>query len=178
MKKLKKKLCMIRPSFIKELQELPMTLKDWIIEIFCYNPISRFLKKIWRFILRLFRWLPLLWNQEEWDYEYVYDLIEMKMKELRKEMSKDFWHDQKVVQKSIKQINICLAHLDRWRNWTNYYYYPMDDVYHESTENGCYQMKYSSEVKEKQRLGAHDFEQNHYNKFWRDFLKWHQGWWT
>lgn len=139
----------------------------------------RGLRKLGRFLLREIRWIPVLWNQEDWDFEYVYDLLEVKMKELRRDMSKDTWHDQKGVQRGIKQINICLARLDRWRNWSDYYYYPMDDVYSELTEDGKYHvMKHASEENEKQRLGAIDFEQKNYNKFWKDFLAWHRGWWT
>ena len=137
-----------------------------------------FLRKLGRFLLREIRWIPVLWNQEDWDFEYMYDLLEFKMKELRRDMSKDTWHDQKCVQRSIKQIDICLARLDRWRNWTDYYYYPMDDVYHEEQKNGCYQLKYTSEENEKQRSGAIDFEMKNYDKFWKDFLAWHRGWWT
>lgn len=169
---------MIRPLFLKEIQELPMTFKDWVVEIMCFNSVSRFLRRLGRFILREVRWIPVLWNQEDWDFEYMYDLLEMKMKEIRKDMSKDIWHDQKVVQKSIKQIDVCLARLDRWRNWTKYYEYPIDDIYHEPTKNGCYILKYSSEENEIQRLGANSFEQKNYDKFWKDFLAWHQGWWT
>lgn len=169
---------MIRPSFLKQIQELPMTIKDWFIEITFFNSLSNFLRRIYRFILREIRWIPVLWNQEEWDFEYMYDLLEMKMKELRKNMSKDIWHDQKVVQKSIKQIDICLARLDRWRNWGKYYYYPMCDIVHIPTENGCYRMDYTSEANEKQRYGAMFFEQKNYDKFWKDFLAWHRGWWT
>ena len=170
---------MIKPSFIKSIKNLPMTLKDWVIEIFCYNRISRFLRRFGRFILREIRWIPVLWNQEDWDFEYMYDLLEVKMKELRRDMSKDYWHDQKSVQRGIRQIDICLARLDRWRNWIKYYDYPTDDVYHEPTEEaGCYILKYSSEENEKQRLGSFDFEKKNYDKFWKDFLAWHQGWWT
>lgn len=171
---------MIRPSFIKELVlGAEMTIKDWIVELVCFNFVSRFLRKLGRFILREIRWVPVLWNQEDWDSEYIYDLLEIKMKELRKDMSKDYWHDQKSVQKGIRQIDICLKRLDMWRNWTDYYEYPMDDVYSEPTEDGKYYvMKYSSEENEKQRLGALTFEQKNYDKFWKDFLAWHRGWWT
>ena len=169
---------MIKPSFFKEIQNLPMTVKDWVTEVVFFNPLSSFLRKLGRFILREIRWTPILWNQEEWDYEYMYDLIEMKMKELRKDMSKDIWHDQKVVQRGIKQINICLARLDRWRNWTKYYYFPMDDIIHVPTEDGCFKIEYTSEANEKQRDCAIVFEQKNYNKFWKDFLAWHRGWWT
>ena len=143
-----------------------------------YNEFSCFLRKVGRFILRLFRWIPVLWKQEEWDYEYVYDLLEMKMKELRENMSKDIWHDQKQVQKGIKQINICLKRLDMWRNWTEYYEYPMDDIVYKEVEGGLLSPSYTSEENEKQRLGALDFEQKNYDKFWKDFLAWHRSWWT
>ena len=154
------------------------TIKDSIIKIIWYNRLTCFLIKLGRFILREIRWVPVLWNQEDWDFEYMYDLLEIKMKELRKDMSKDIWHDQKVVQRSIKQIDICLARLDRWRNWIKYYDYPIDDIIHVPTKDGCYKIEYTSEENEKQRLGAIDFEQKNYDKFWKDFLAWHQGWWT
>lgn len=169
---------MIRPSFIKSLSNTEMTIKDYITEAIWYNSFSCFLRKVGRFILRLFRWLPVLWNQEDWDYEYIYDLLEMKMKELRKDMSKDTWHEQKGVQKRIKQIGICLKRLDMWRNWPEYYNYPTDDIVHTPTKDGCYRLDYTSEENEKQRLGAIDFEQKNYDKFWKDFLAWHRGWWT
>ena len=169
---------MIKPSFIKGIKDVPMTIKDYIIEVVWYNRFTCFLRRFGRFLLREIRWAPVLWNQEEWDYEYMYDLLEMKMKKFKKDMLKDYWHDQKSVQRSIQQIDICLARLDRWRNWPRYYDYPMDDVYYEPTEDGCYVMKYSSEENEKQRLGANAFEEKNYNKFWKDFLAWHRGWWT
>ena len=169
---------MIKPPFIKSIKDLPMTFKDWVVEVLWYNKFASFLRKFGRFILREIRWIPVLWNQEDWDFEYTYDLLEVKMKELRKDMSEDIWHDQKVVQRSIKQIDICLARLDRWRNWTKYYAYPTDDIIRVPTKDGYYKIEYTSEENEKQRLGAIDFKQKNYDKFWKDFLAWHQGWWT
>ena len=166
---------MIKPSFFKGYSK--MKIKDWLVEILWYNRLSCFLRRAGRFILRLIRWIPVLWNQEDWDYEYIYDLLEMKMKELRKDMSKDYWHDQKCIQKGLKQIEICLKRLDRWRNWPDYYDYPMDDIVHVPTDKG-YKVEYTSEENEKQRLGAITFEQKNYDKFWKDFLAWHRGWWT
>lgn len=172
---------MVRPSFIKSIYEggsSIMTVKDFLGEILWYNRFSCFLRKLGRFILREIRWTPVLWNQEEWDYAYVYDLLIMKMKELRKNMSKDTWHDQKEVQRSIRQIDICLERFDRYINWPNYYDYPMEDIYSEPTEDGCYRMCYASEKNEQQRLGAIAFEEKNLRKFWKDFVKWHRGWWT
>lgn len=169
---------MIRPSFIKRLNEEKTAIKDWIEEVVIYNRVSSFVRRVARFIKRMWKWIPVLWNQEEWDYAYIYDLLIVKMKELRKSMSEDYWHDRKEVQRSIKQIDICLARLDRYLNWTDYYYYPMEDIYYEPTDNGCMKMCYASEANEKQRDGAIPFEEKNFTKFWKDFVKWHRGWWT
>lgn len=172
---------MVRPSFIKSLNidgNSKMTVADWAVELFWYNNFSCFLRRLGRFIKREIRWVPVLWNQEEWDYAYIYDLLIMKMKELKKDLQKDKWHDTHCVKRSIQQIDVCLGRLDRYLNWPDYYDYPMEDIYSEPTEDGCYKMCHASEKNEKQRQGAHVFEEKNYNKFWKDFLKWHQGWWT
>ena len=172
---------MARPYFTKALnieENNKTPVRDWVEEVLLYNKFFCFLRKSGRFVKRLGRWIPILWNQEDWDYEYIYDLLIMKMKELKEDMSKDYWHDQKEVQRGIKQIDICLKRLDMYLNWTNYYDYPMDDIYYEPTSDGCMKMCYSSEKNEKQRIGAIDFEEKNFNKFWKDFVKWHRGWWT
>ena len=76
---------MARPSFVKSLGingDTEITIKDWLEEVLWYNRFSCFLRRVGRFILREVRWAPVLWNQEEWDYAYIYDLLIMKMKEL------------------------------------------------------------------------------------------------
>ena len=169
---------MVRPSFLKSLTDSSMNMKDYIVEFLLYNDFSSFLRRVGRFISRLFRWIPVLWKQEEWDYEFIYDHLELKMRELRDNISKDVWHDPKEVRKGIKQIDICLQRLDRWRNWTKYYDYPMDDIKYEEVEGGFLSPVSTNSEKEKQRLGAIVFEQKNYDKFWKDFLAWHRGWWT
>lgn len=172
---------MVRPFFIKSLgisSNYKITIKDIIEEILLYNRFSSFMRRVGRFLKRIIRWLPILWNQEEWDYAYIYDLLVMKMKELRKDLSNDTWHEEKGVQRSIREIDICLGRLDRYLNWTEYYDYPMEDIYYEPTGDGCQRMCYASEKNEKQRLGAIKFEDDNFKKFWRDFVKWHRGWWT
>ena len=135
------------------------------------------LRRTGRFIKRLWKWVPILWNQEDWDYEYIYPLLKAKMEDLRKDLEKDTWHEEKGVKKSIKQIDICLARMDRYLNWTEHYDYPMEDIYTVPCKPG-YMMKYYSEENEKQRLGATPFEEKNFKKFWKDFIDWHRGWWT
>ena len=172
---------MVRSLFIRQLgldEKKKSIIWDFMEEILFHNELAIFFRKVYRFILRLIRWIPVLWDQEEWDYAYIYPLLITKMKELKKNMSEDYWHDQKEIQRRIKQIDICMARLDRYLNWHEYYEYPMEDIYYEPTEDGCSRMCYASKKNEKQRLGALDFEEKNFQKFWKNFVKWHRGWWT
>ncbi len=80
------------------------------------------LRKFGRFVKRLFRWLPVLWRQEEWDSEYIYDILNAKLKELRDCIAKDDIHVDAPI--CLRQINICLKYLDRYRNADNYIKFP------------------------------------------------------
>lgn len=43
-----------------------------------------FLRHLGRFLKRLPKWLKLCWRTENWDYESIYDFIEMQLKEMKK----------------------------------------------------------------------------------------------
>jgi len=170
-------------SWFRKIQEKRIfgqinTCWEYIEEWIFYNNFTCFIRHFIRFIKRLPKWIKVAWNQEDWDVGYLYDLIELKLKEFLKAQEEDTWHDTYTVKHCIKQIKITLARLDRYRNWPNYYDYPMDDIVWVDCEDGCKMMKHTSEENEKQRLGADKFEQHNYDKFWKDFLKWHQNWWT
>ena len=55
-----------------------------ILDFIFFNKVSCFFRHSYRFIKRLPNYIKLAWDQETWDYEYLYDLIEMKLKELLK----------------------------------------------------------------------------------------------
>lgn len=118
---------MVRPSFIKSLcidGEDKMTIKDRLIEIFWYNRLMMFFRHFGRFLKRLPKWLKLCWKTENWDYEGVYDFIEMQLKEMKKAQEKDTWHTPHGVKRAIQQIKCTLVHLDKYRNWQDYYEWP------------------------------------------------------
>lgn len=170
----------MRKLFIKELKDVKITLLDKLEDIIFYNKFSIFLQHLFRFIKRLPKWIKVAWNNEDWDYGYLYDLIELKLKDFLKAQEEDTWHLG--TERRIKEIKITLARLDRYRNWTKYYDYPMEDIIHVKIEDPkygtCYRMEHTNPENEKQRLGAIDFEQHNYDKFWKDFMRWHQNWWT
>ena len=150
---------MVRKVFIKNLYNEELTFWENIEDKILYGKLGCFLRHLFRFLKRLPKWIKICWNQENWDYNYLYDLIEIKLKEFLKAQEE--------------------AYLDRYRNWPNYYDYPMDDIYHEKAEDGLgYYMKHSSSINEAKRKGANKYEKFNYEMFWKRFLQWHQGWWT
>ena len=128
---------------------------DTLEDIILYNRFSIFLRHVFRFIIRLPKYIKLAWLQEDWDVEYLYDLIEMKLKEFKKAQENDTWHVQHETKRRAQQIDICLKRLDRYRNWPNYYDYPMDDIIHVKVEDPnygtCYRLEHTNEENEKQR---------------------------
>lgn len=174
---------MVRPSFIKSLNidgNSEMTLKDWVIEILFYNELAIFLRRAGRFILRLYRWIPVLWNQEEWDFGYTYDILELRLKELKSAISKDNWHTEDCVKEEIEQIDSILSHLDKYRNWPNYIEIPeppKDFQRWTDCEGGYTELHFTDEEHEAYQK-AHEFEEEHFNAFWDELKKNSSNWWT
>ena len=126
------------------------------------------LKHTIRFIKRLPSYIKLAWQQENWDYEYMYDMLEFKMKELYQGLCEDKWHVKSEVERCKLQIKVCLRRLDNYRNWDTHVDFPTDDLV----------LKEISFVNREKRKKAFDYRIKNYNKFWSDFIKWHQNWWT
>ena len=171
----------MRPSFIKSLNtEDKMTVKDWLIEILWYNPVSIFLRKQGRFILRLIRWIPVLYKQEEWDFGYIYPILELKIKELRKAISEDTWHTEDCIKEELEQIDEVLSCLDKYINWTDYIEIPETPKNHDEfpkTEDGLYAWNPTKE-QHKAYQKANKFEEENFNKFWNKLKEYHRNWWT
>ena len=166
--------------YIKKISDCEYTLKDKIIDILWYNPPMICCRRVGRFILRLFRWIPVLWKQEEWDFGYTYDLLEQKIKDLRACIKTDDRHTSECIQEELEQIDSVLDHLDKYRNWTDYIEIPEppeDFQRFTDTEDELKQMHFTEEEHEAYQR-AHEFEEEHFNAFW-DELKNHGGnWWT
>lgn len=173
---------MVRPSFIKSLNidgDDKMTIKDWIEELFYHEPFI-FLRRLGRFILRLYRWIPVLWKQEEWDFGYTFDILEHKIKEIRKCVSEDTWHTQDCIEEELKQIDSVLDHLDKYRNWTKYIDIPKtpkDWNEFPETEDGMHAWNPTKEQHEAYQK-ANEFEQEHYEAFWNELKEYCMNWWT
>ena len=38
------------------------------------------MKKIWNRIKNIIRWIPVLWNDRDWDYHYTFEILKTKLK--------------------------------------------------------------------------------------------------
>jgi hypothetical protein len=71
----------------------------------------RLIRKLGRFVCRLFAWLPVLWRDEDWDWSTVLEILDFKLRRLQIHL---YEHDQHVnSQKYVKQIEEVRCLLDR-----------------------------------------------------------------
>lgn len=132
------------------------------------------LRKFGRFIKRLYRWLPVLWQLEDWDYMYIYPVLKLKLEELQKCLKEDDLHVN--APKYARQIEICLKYMDRFVNPDNYIKLPQDGISFEKTENGATILKTSKKLG-RVAVQSYNFEQENFRMFWKRFEQWHRNWW-
>lgn len=170
---------MVRAKFIKELNGKTLNILDLVIDFIQYNKLSLFLYHIIRFLKRIPSYIVLAWKQEDWDFDYMYDIIEFKLKRILKCIEKDTWHTEHCVKRCKQQIAICLERLNRFRNWQDYIEYPIDDIKFKPSSQGTgYVLIHCDKQNEKQRQSVLEFETKNFNKFWKDFKTYHTYWWT
>ena len=131
-------------------------------------------KKIYRFIKRLYRWLPVLWKQEDWDYAYLYDVMQIKMEELLKCLKEDNLHLNS--KKRARELAICLEYFKRMREPEDYIDIPVDDVTFVNLPNSTAKME-TTPYFSRQCKKCKDFEKFNYDMFWKRFVQWHTRWW-
>ena len=134
---------MVRKLWVKSITEERVKLLDKIHDAVCYNEPVTFLRKIGRFLKRLPEYLKLCWNDEPWDYEGLYNYIEYFGRARIKALEEDTWHTKHCTNRAIQQIKCTLGHLDRYRNWPNYWEWPEPE--HIKLPDGCYTLKYKQE---------------------------------
>jgi hypothetical protein len=167
---------MVRKAFLKSLNDETLTLWESIQDKLLYNDLSCFIKHIFRFLKRLPKYIKLCWINESWDYEGLYNFIDMFLQELYQAQLEDTWHVPRETKRRALQIKCTLAHLDRFRNWPNYYEWP--DPTMKELDDGNFTVTYNDPQAQEKMDFVHKMEQKHYEKFWKLLKQYHQGWWT
>jgi len=93
---------------------------DWKydIEIWFYDTFIVPVKKVYRYSKRLIRWIPFLWNNENWDFHYLIDVLEFKLQELEEAQRTDDLHVGS--EKRAREIRIVLEHIKRYKDIDKY----------------------------------------------------------
>jgi hypothetical protein len=51
--------------------------------------IRTFPKDVWRGIKNIIRWTPIIWDDQDWDWAYLSDIMEYKLRRMSKQFRKD-----------------------------------------------------------------------------------------
>ena len=136
--------------------------------------IIRYIKKSERFAKRLIRWIPVLWEQEDWEYEHIYDVMQLKMEEILECIKRTSTHlDAK---KTARQLAICLEYLKRMRHPDDYIEYPSNGLEYVKTSDNLLSIKISTHFNI-QCKKCKEFEKFNEDMFWKRFLQWHKKSW-
>lgn len=88
--------------------------------------MPRFIIQFYEFIVRLWKWLPILWQDRDFNYIFFYKIMYHKLYQMRHSMQTYSYHLDK--QNSVKQITIALCLLDRIikddycaKDWNDYW---------------------------------------------------------
>lgn len=153
--------------------------------------IIRFCKKIKKII----EWLPVLWRDEDWDFEYMLDMLEYKLKRISNEIHKNNIIAKEAQREVFIGINQTLDHIKNYRNDTEAFkeihgdFYIPIDYKHEKLPDGCYRMITINEntrlpltEEEDEAYGkwlkeSYIFQQREWDLIWDTIKKRGQGWW-
>jgi len=152
-------------------------------------------KKFFQKIKRVFQFIPIAWNDEDWDYDYLLELIKFKCEKMRSYFRKSNILCEKDSKEIIVGLNRTLFYIECYRNpeilYKNRYgEFKLNVGYRsEPCENGCYRMisinkdtkedltpeedeKYSEYLKKRM-----DLEQESWNTIFKTISEEGQKWW-
>ena len=146
-------------------------------------------KKFFKKIHKICEYMPVLWKDEDWDFDYLLELIEFKAKR----MSKCIKEDNIIVEDSVREIEEQVAelceHLANYRNINRIVQAPFE-VEHLPVENEngttsfIAQRKDTKTWTEEDEKAWHAYiketigkEQEEWHNFWQTLDKYAQGWW-
>jgi hypothetical protein len=104
-----------------EFHEIKYRIKEFFGKLtnkFMWGDIEYTLRKIVRFPLRVWKWKNIIFHDENWDYAYLINVMEFKLRDIEKALREDPHHVNS--DKRAKEVRIILAHLDRYRNIGKY----------------------------------------------------------
>lgn len=153
--------------------------------------IKRFFNKI----IKIFAYLPILWEDEDWDFEYLLVLIKYKLSRMRDTIHKNNFiakYEQRDIFIGMNQV---INHIDNYINDTESYKEINGDLpfkigfRHKKLENGCYNLISWNEDENRQLndeeekiytqyiINSNDWQQKEWEAIFDTIKKEGQKWW-
>jgi hypothetical protein len=152
-------------------------------------------KKIIGKIAKICAYIPVLWNDEDWDYSYLLDLIKFKLNRMKNTIYKNNFIARYEIRDICIGINQTIDHINNYQNDSKAYKDINGDLpfkvgfKHKQLENGCYNLitwnededrqlnKQEEEIYDKYIKDCYDFEQKEWEAIFDTIKKEGQKWW-
>jgi len=153
--------------------------------------VKKFIGKI----AKICAYIPVLWNDEDWDYSYLLDLIKFKLNRMKNTIYKNNFIARYEIRDICIGINQTIDHINNYQNDSKAYKdingnLPFKVGFkHKQLENGCYNLitwnededrqlnKQEEEIYDKYIKDCYDFEQKEWEAIFDTIKKEGQKWW-
>ncbi len=98
-------------------------MKEWLSDTWSRATNFYRCRSMWRRVKRFIAWFPVIWNDEDWDHAYLYEIMRFKIYRLQLDMQRNSRHT--TVDHDIHQMKIVQELLKR---------HALDDFYWENAE--------------------------------------------
>jgi predicted DNA-binding ribbon-helix-helix protein len=83
------------------------------------------LKNFKQGLTNLYKWLPVIWKDRDWDYNYVFNILKFKLKEMSKYNASRRWHSG--WENNVRNMNICVSLTDKLNDYYESEYFDYVD---------------------------------------------------
>lgn len=102
------------------------------------------IRNFWNSIKNIFKWIPILFRDKDWDYIYFLIIMEFKLKSIRNHIKNKSSHVGK--DREVEYIDICLKLIDKIINSDyemEYHQYNKTELNFIPTENNTFRLDYT-----------------------------------
>ena len=154
------------------MQEMIMKSLEELHDYTFSTRMVNFIKNSIGFCKRLWDYAPIIWQDDDMNFDYILPFMEHKMKRVEKLLKNDKIYLNS--DKYARQIRIVLNHLDRWQNAENYV-----EGYYDEDNNDVYIQDNKIIISPKRKRIARQcnrISEENRKQFWNYLTKWSGRW--
>lgn len=162
------------PNWLQKYNKKNDIFEDILYEIIAkYDNIKNFFRNIKFFFINIIKFRSILWNDRDWDYMYILDIMKLKLECTKKLIvNNNFIVDAKEIG---EQIDKSLYYLN------NFVYY--DDIFEERNQDILYKAMNETNKEKKEELQSYylkeqyKFQEESWINLWYSIFKNMRKWW-